>query len=47
MSHLFKGKGYKTGMMTMQGSSSSNNIISTLDKNDSPSLIDKIIKIKV
>ena len=28
----------------MQGGSSSNNIISTLDKNDSPSLIDKIIK---
>ena len=43
MSNLFKGKGYKTGTITMQGDSSSN-IISTLDKNESHSLIDKIIK---
>ena len=43
MSNLFKGKSYKTGTMIKQGSSS-NNIVSTLDKNDSPSLIDKIIK---
>ena len=42
MSNLFKGKSYKIGTMITQGSSS-NNIVSTLDKNDSPSLIDKII----
>ena len=37
MSNLFKGKSYKTGTMITQGSSS-NNIVSTLDKNDYISL---------